>query len=56
MSDNGRLELYGKGGVVGIEIVVKSSKVKKIVVQRASSHGHTVLEDVTRKLQVIFRF
>ena len=56
MSDNGRLEVHGKGGVVGIEIVVKSSKIKKIVVQRASSHGHTVLEDVTRKLQVVCQF
>ena len=56
MSHNGRLEIHGKGGVVGIEIVVKSAKVNKIIVQRASSHGHTILEDVTRKLQVVCLF
>ena len=44
------MEICGKGGAVVVEIFVKSAKVKKIVVQRASTHEHTVLEDVTRKL------
>ena len=51
MTEPSQFEIHGKG-VISVEFILGSAKMKSILVQRASSHGNTVLQNVTKQLEV----
>ena len=50
MTEPIQFEIHGKG-VTSIEFILGSAKMKSIIVERASSHGNTVLQNVTKQLE-----